>query len=156
MSFSESHFEENPVTPLIDVIQLISFPIVAFSVVTPLCMWSGYSIPVSFLMGWVFGLGAMVALIVVVYALCTVQKLRDAAQQQHCRQNAPILQFSTRISRPTGSFRWSLSGTWTLWQIAWMHRIKEPHKVSGQRLRTRLYHRLRARAKCVTIGNNIC
>jgi uncharacterized membrane protein len=81
MSFAESHFEESSVTPLIDVIQLISFPIVAFSVVTPLCMWSGYSIPVSFLMGWVFGLGAMVALIVVIYALCTVQKLRDAAQQ---------------------------------------------------------------------------
>jgi hypothetical protein len=44
-------------------------------------MLSGYSIPMSFIIGWVLGLGSMVALIAVVYALSTVQKTRASSQQ---------------------------------------------------------------------------
>ena len=91
MSYVESHFEENSDTPLINVFQLISFPTVSFSVVTPLCMLGGYSTPTSFLIGWVLGLGSMVALIAVVYALSTVQKTRASSQQSE-RANVAVFQ----------------------------------------------------------------
>lgn len=86
MSYASDYSVEDSFTPLVNILQLISLPIVSFAVITPLCLWSGYSVLASFLTGWLLGLVAIVMLIVFVYARDKVQASR-ALKVQAVRRN---------------------------------------------------------------------
>lgn len=86
MSYASDYSADDSHTPLINVLQLITLPIVSFAVIMPLCLWSGYSVLASFLMGWLLGLAAIVMLIVFVYARDKVQTSR-ALRVQVARRN---------------------------------------------------------------------
>jgi len=81
MSYTSYQTNENPVTPLINMLQLISLPVLSFGVVTPFCMMTGHGVLASFLIGWASGLAAMIALIGVVHLIYTFRTTRAAQTQ---------------------------------------------------------------------------
>ena len=81
MSYTSYQTNENPVTPLINMLQLISLPVLSFGVVTPFCMMTGHGVLASFLIGWASGLAAMIALIGVVHLIYTFRTTRAEQTQ---------------------------------------------------------------------------
>lgn len=81
MSYTSYQTNENPVTPLINMLQLISLPVLSFGVVTPFCMMTGHGVLASFLIGWASGLAAMIVLIAVVHLIYTFRTTRAAQTQ---------------------------------------------------------------------------
>ena len=83
MSHISYHTNENPVTPLVNMFQLISLPFLSFGVITPFCMVTGHGVLMSFAIGWASGLAALIAFISVVHLIYKIRSAREA--QMHTR-----------------------------------------------------------------------
>jgi hypothetical protein len=83
MSHIFYHTNENPVTPLVNIFQLISLPFLSFGVITPFCMVTGHGVLMSFAIGWASGLAALIAFITVVQLIYKIRSVREA--QMHTR-----------------------------------------------------------------------